>query len=318
MDNAVHNLDISMYSLEEIFDLFELPYVITPENLKRAKNKVLMLHPDKSKLPADYFLFYKKAFDIVLRFYENQTKQSKVVPTENVDYEPINTTNLNKASVKKVTSVIGEMNPTEFQSKFNKLFEDNMLQKTDTTKNDWFSKEEQIYKVDEQVNTKNMGQIFEQMKNTQSGLVQYRGVENLYINGGAGTNLYEDDENSNEYVTCDPFSKLKFDDLRKVHKDQTMLAVSEKDYHKVKQYTSTDHLMRERGKQMLTPIEKQEAERLLANQEQQFREQMMKKEHSANMKTMEYAEKNKTILSSFLQLTGGNPLVSPKPPSFFF
>ena len=36
---------------------------MTLEQLKVAKKKVLMIHPDKSKLPAEYFLFYKKAFD---------------------------------------------------------------------------------------------------------------------------------------------------------------------------------------------------------------------------------------------------------------
>lgn len=303
MSKTTHNLDIQTYSLDEIFELFDMPYEITIEHLKRAKNKVLMLHPDKSKLPADYFLFYKKAFDVIIKFYENQSRQNKVVPTNKVDYTPINTSELNKSSIKKVTSVIGEMAPNEFQVKFNKLFEDNMAHKPNTSKNEWFSKDEPIYKTDEQVSSKNMGQIFEQMKNTQSGLVKYNGVESLYMNGGSGTKLYEEEDEEANYVSCDPFSKLKFEDLRKVHKDQTMIAVSEKDYQKVKQYSSREHLMSERGKQVLAPLQKEECEKLLANQEQQFRKRMMKKEHSANLRTMEYAEKNKTVLSSFLMLT---------------
>ena len=47
-----HNLDIHMYSLNEILDLFGLTYDISIEDLKRAKKKVLMSHPDKSKLDA--------------------------------------------------------------------------------------------------------------------------------------------------------------------------------------------------------------------------------------------------------------------------
>jgi hypothetical protein len=53
----------------------------------------------------------------------------------------------------------------------------------------------------------------------------------------------------------------------------------------------------------LTPIEKQEAERMLSIQEQQYRERMMNKGHSANLQTMQYAEKNKAVLSQFLRLT---------------
>ena len=47
-----HNLNIHMYSLREVLDLFHLSTTITEEDLKRAKKQVLMTHPDKSKLSA--------------------------------------------------------------------------------------------------------------------------------------------------------------------------------------------------------------------------------------------------------------------------
>ena len=50
-----HNLNIHMYSLAEILNLFDLDYQFDIEGLKRAKKKVLMLHPDKSKLDPEYF-----------------------------------------------------------------------------------------------------------------------------------------------------------------------------------------------------------------------------------------------------------------------
>ena len=53
-----HNLDIHMYKLTDLLNLFELSYDISIDDLKRAKKKVLMTHPDKSKLDAKYFLFY--------------------------------------------------------------------------------------------------------------------------------------------------------------------------------------------------------------------------------------------------------------------
>ena len=36
-----------------------------------------MSHPDKSKLDAKYFLFYKKAFE-ACQFYDNQNKHKKM------------------------------------------------------------------------------------------------------------------------------------------------------------------------------------------------------------------------------------------------
>jgi hypothetical protein len=297
-----HNLNILMYSLEEIFGLFDLTYNISVEDLKRAKKKVLMTHPDKSKLPPEYFLFYKKAFDIVMKFYENQTKQNQHVPTENPVYKPTKTTDFNKDTTANVTRAINGMDKDDFRRKFNQLFEENMSTKIDTMKNEWFSNDESIYKIDTDVTTKNMSAVLDKVKQTQSGMVRYRGVENLYVNSNSGTKIYEEDADSDEYITSDPFSKLKFDDLRKVHKEQTVIAVSERDFQNVTKYSSTDHLMRERGRQTLTPLEKHESEQLLAGQEQQFKERMMKKEHESHKKTLQYAEKNKTVMANFLRL----------------
>jgi hypothetical protein len=293
-----HNLDIHMYNFNELLELFGLTYNITIEDLKRAKKVVLMTHPDKSKLGSEYFLFYKKAFDVILQFYENQEKQNRPIPEETQKYEPIKS-DLNTSTNKKVSTIINKMNPNEFNQKFNNLFESNMVSKKENT-NEWFSKDEPSYNIEGNVSVNNMGQAFDKIKEKQNGIVKYRGVENLYINSASGTNLY--DGESDEYVNCDPFSKLKFDDLRKVHKDQTVFTVSERDIQKVPQYSSVDQFMRERGKQSLAPLEKQESEKLLSLKEEQYRQAMLQKQYGANLKTMEYAEKNKSVLSSFLQL----------------
>jgi hypothetical protein len=294
-----HNLNIHMYSLDEVLGLFDLKYNITIDDLKRAKKKVLMLHPDKSKLSAEYFLFYKKAFDIIVQFYENQNKQNKAV--ENVEYKPLNG-ELNKTNTKNVTSAIKEMNPEKFQSKFNQLFEENMAKKPNSSKNEWFAKDEPIYNIDQNVNASNMRVVLENMKQNNNAIINYRGVENLY-SSGSGTNVYDDDDISdNSYVTSDPFSKLKYDDLRKVHKDQTVFAVSERDFEKVQTYSSVDHFVRERSRQSLDPMEKQRAEQMLAAKERQMQEEMMKLQYQSNLRTMQYEEKNKAVLSSFMML----------------
>ena len=300
-----HNLNIHMYNLQEILGLFDLTYTITIEDLKRAKKKVLMLHPDKSRLSPDYFLFYKKAFDIILQLYENNHKQNQTINSETVKYKPLENT-LNNAAKNKVKTVIGEMDKSEFNHTFNQLFNENMVKKPNQTRNDWFSKEEPIYDIDPNVSTKNMGAVLDTIKQKNAELIKYNGIQELYVNSNSGSRLYdenEDEDVEDVYISTDPFSKLKFDDLRKVHKDQTVFAVSERDINKVQQYSSIDHFMRERGKQTLTPLEKQEAEYMLAMKDKQYRERLMQKEYQANLKAMENAEKNKTVLSSFLRLT---------------
>lgn len=295
-----HNLKIENYSFEELLGLFDLTYDITFEDIKRAKKKVLMMHPDKSKLPSEYFLFFKKAFDLALQYYDNITKQVRKVPKENIDYDPIalDPITITKNQLNKSIKKMGNEN---FQNKFNEMFEKNMVTTMDTTKNDWFKNNEPTYQQDTNVSVSNMGKLFEDMKQKNTGLIKYKGVETLNC-GNSGCNLYGEDDNDG-YFTCDPFSKLKYDDLRKVHKDQTVFAVSENDFNKMPQYTSTDHLNRERNIQnFLVPLEKAESERMMEMQQKEYEKNIMQKEYKSKIQSMDYANKNKIILSNFLRI----------------
>lgn len=299
-----HNLNVEMYSLQELFRLFDIEEydILSVDDLKHAKKKVLMTHPDKSKLPPEYFLFYKKAFDIVVRFYNNQNREHQTMDNETTTYK---TDEYRGENGRQVIKAIDELSKKEFHSKFNQLFEENMTQKPDTRKNEWFSNIEPEFNISENVNSKNMGVVFERIKETQSGMVLYKGVENM--THSIGTKLYDDDMDSNgdgagNYVCSDPFSRLKYDDLRKVHKDQTVFAVSERDFHKVPQYATMDQFVMERGQQNLTPIEKERAERMLSEQTRQYQQQIQHKEYLSELKTQKNIEKNKTVLSNFLRL----------------
>jgi len=300
--NQTHNLDIHMYKLNDLLKLFELTYDISIDDLKKAKKKVLMTHPDKSKLDAKYFLFYKSAFDIIVKFYEEQNKHNKPTTKEDIAYNAGAHNTLNKSSSKQVSSVLDKMTTNDFQNKFNELFDKNMTNKPDASRNAWFENHDNEFEITENVNAKNMGEVLNKIKDTQSSMTRYKGVEHLYMNSNSGNKLYED-ENDDEYVSTDPFSKLKFEDLRKVHKDQTVFAVSERDIDKVPQYGSVDQYMRTRGKQDMNPLEKTEAERILAEENKVYQQQMMQKEYDSQLKSMENVEKNKGFLSNFLRLT---------------
>jgi hypothetical protein len=63
------DLDIDNYNLPDILSLFNLPTLFNEDDLKRAKLAVLKTHPDKSRLPKEYFLFFTKAYRIVHQIY---------------------------------------------------------------------------------------------------------------------------------------------------------------------------------------------------------------------------------------------------------
>jgi hypothetical protein len=307
--NSNHVLTIEEYSQEDIFLLFDLPPAITEirqEHIKLAKQKVVQSHPDKSRLHPDYFRFYKKAFERLVEIYENQTKTEQRVPTvsckdDEMQYHPIDST---------ISSVgTSSLSSKEFQSVFNRLFDENMAEKQDPKKNEWFRSEEvdPTYQVSSSV--KNTAQINAEMERIktqekQRALAVYRGVMPLSLNGQGTNYLGETEEERGEYISSDPFSKLKYEDLRKVHKDQTVFMVSESDLDNVPKYSSVDAYKTERGQHQnqWIPVDKAEGDRILSEQERIRNEIMMRKAEVARRQETEYVEKNRKVMSAFLQL----------------
>jgi hypothetical protein len=295
-----HNLNIQSYSFNEILDLFDLTHNMNIDDLKRAKKTVLMTHPDKSRLPSEYFLFYKKAFEQVVQYFENRQKTNQVIPDTPIEYK----VQSSESNGKQIRRTIQEMDVSDFQRQFNHLFEKNMSKRPDSTRNQWFSSEEPAINYNGPANVAGMNQAFEQIKQNSSALSKYSGVNELYAHSCANP-FYDDveDEDPNTYISSDPFGKLKFDDLRKVHKDQTVLAVSERDYDKMAKYQSVDQFMRAQKSVILDPMEKPAAEKWLLEKERMKVERMSQLAHESKMRTMQYEEKNKRVLANFLRLT---------------
>jgi hypothetical protein len=52
-------------------------------------------------------------------------------------------------------------------------------------------------------------------------------------------------------------------------------------------------------------MDKQKAEAIIASREREMQAKMMQRQHQSNLRTMEYEQKNKNILSNFMRLTNG-------------
>ena len=59
------DLDINNYNLRDILKLFKIPEDFDENDLKIAKQIVLKMHPDKSRLDSKYFLFYSQAYKVL-------------------------------------------------------------------------------------------------------------------------------------------------------------------------------------------------------------------------------------------------------------
>lgn len=78
------DLTIENYELPDLLALFNLPVLFNDVDLKRAKIMVLKTHPDKSKLPKEYFLFFTKAYRIIHQIYSIRNPSIKEHYTERV------------------------------------------------------------------------------------------------------------------------------------------------------------------------------------------------------------------------------------------
>lgn len=80
MNSHQFDFNIDNYSVDDIYKLFYLD-IKTPlgiSELKKAKHVMAMMHPDKSKLPKEYFLFFRKAFTVLVQISEcNQTNRKQ-------------------------------------------------------------------------------------------------------------------------------------------------------------------------------------------------------------------------------------------------
>jgi hypothetical protein len=292
------NLDIQSYSLEELFRLLNIAsFRPTKEDMLEAKKRVLKLHPDKSpQLDSRYFLFYKKAYETVLQFYNEQNKQNMEITEENTTYNAgehaVGASA--EAEIKKLATKIDSQ-------QFNRIWEENKMSTQKEYHNAWFQDkktEEPSYKAPK--SAKGIHDAFEEIKKKNSALIVHRDYREMGT--GGGSRYFEDDEDPNEYISSDPFGKLKYDDLRKVHKDHTIFSVGESDFEKVEKYNSVDQYKQMRDTASIKAMEKAEAEKIINMRQKEEEKRHLEKLHRDQQQRDEMERRQKRIEAQFLRL----------------
>lgn len=307
----VHNLNLDKYNYEELLNIFDLPEDYGEMELKRAKKKVLMMHPDKSGFPNEYFIFYRDAFNLILKNYELRVKtEASVHEKENLDYSSVlNNFGSDMRGMREngaeVQRQIRTMTSEQFNSAFNELYEKHLLEKDNDDKFQWFKEDQQtmLYGKGKTIDPNNVD-AFDEIKRIQqqTALVQYKGVMDYQYN--AGSSYYGNDKSSTEYISSDPFGSMKYDDIRKVHRDQTVFTVSEKDIANMSRASTLEQCRQERS-MAIPEWSKEENERLLREKELREQREMARRIHESQMKDMETEKKISMFESAFLMLGFG-------------
>tara|TARA_B110000008_G_scaffold259660_1_gene279670 strand:+ start:811 stop:1677 length:867 start_codon:yes stop_codon:yes gene_type:complete len=235
------DLNIDNYEYEDILKLFELKTNFRENDLRNAKKKVLMMHPDKSGLDKKYFLFFSSAFKILHSVYEFREKASKDL-NEEIEY----LAEKNEENQELVDKLRDKYNTKDFNKWFNKEFEKVKLE-NDFESNgygDWLKNEEEVEVCQ---NRNEMNEAIDKKKRDLRSIISYNGI-NEY-NGGGGYNDLAN--NRPEEYSSGMFSKLQYEDLKKAHVE-SVIPVTEED-NKVK-YNSMEDIKIKRQQQNLKPL----------------------------------------------------------------
>ena len=114
---------------------------------------------------------------------------------------------------------------------------------------------------------------------------------------GSASNWHGEQNEDVEYIASNTFSKLKYDDLRRVHRDETVFAVSERDWVQRENVKT----MRQNREAHILPLTK---DMQAQEEEDSKKQQWMQREYQSKMQIIENEEKNKRFLSRFLMLKG--------------
>ena len=246
------DLNIDNYTYEDILGLFHLNYNFDVNDLKSAKKIVLKTHPDKSKLPNEYFLFYSKAYKMLYYVYEFRLKWKK---SDDDKYE-----NMTSETCEANSTLINQMNKKEkFSVWFNRLFEQ-YYDKDENGYGEWLSQEDSN-NIPKMSNMREMNEYIETKKqalSNEQSLIQQNFIQDIPT---SGSNLLN--EENEQYSSGNIFSKFQYEDLKKAH-EETLIPVSQDILKTRRQYQNADELTRER-KHTIGILSEEESNRILEN-----------------------------------------------------
>ena len=133
------DLNLDHYSLEDLLTLFKLPEHFTEAQLKEARKRVVAVHPDKSGLDKEYFLFFHKAYSLLSSVYSFKRKAQANM------YETQSFSDIMESMEETDKRLLAERfsKNKSFSKEFNTLFESLYLKEEDGY-GDWLQSNEDL------------------------------------------------------------------------------------------------------------------------------------------------------------------------------
>jgi hypothetical protein len=301
-ETSLSNLDLDLehYSLEDLYKLFNIPaQQLNEDTLKDAKQIVYKMHPDKSRLDPKYFRFFSAAYKRVFGIFEFQNKSlnKRLATSKNDFYDESNKDVLNHMFEQNK----GLKDPKNFNSWFNDKFLKHQGEGEDDETNkgygDWLKSDEGLYSVNDNITKANMNDAFEKQKKQIQSLTTYQGVNELYASF-SGSLLGEQSDNftgSN--------GGLSYMDLRQAHVE-SVIPVTQDDYDKMPKYKSLSEYKASRDTADVSPLSKQESDRILLSQGQNLEKQSAALAYKYAQQSEKSRKNNQSFFTDLRQIKG--------------
>jgi len=196
-----YDLNIENYTFDDLLNLFGITSELTESQLRHVKKTAAMMHPDKSGLEKEVFIFFRHAASILAEVGSSSPCPRATSYSNDLDIED------------KFYEHIGR--DGSFSSRFNKLFDDFKALKGEdghSGHGEWL-KQSDKKDVADLKSTGELHRNFEKERNRLAQLVEYKPVSDYDV--GAGE-LITTEKSSNDAAL---FSRLGYRDLRAAYEE---------------------------------------------------------------------------------------------------
>ena len=282
------DLNIDNYDLNDILNLFKIPFNYTENDLKNCKKIVLKTHPDKSHLDKKYFLFFTKAYKLLFQIYTFRHKTNIKQEDFEKDYDP-------EYDVEKEnTEIINKIKSSKnFNKLFNEIFENMSINNNKNGYGDWFKNETSELSNLSCKNIREMKNVINKKKSTMNNV-----LTNYEINEMSSSYGLSNLEDSCDNYSSDIFSKLRYDDLKDAH-ENTLIPVID---NNVKQRYKTVQDIRIEREKTINPFNENVSKNILNKQKISDEEAASIRAFTLAKQAEESQLKTETILSKFKQI----------------
>ena len=297
------DLDISHYNLQDILSLFKVPINFDEQDMKRAKAIVLKTHPDKSKLPPEYFRFYSKAYKMLYSVWEFKKKGDVNNDNKNTEYKEITYSDNEKNvlldqffdSNKKMKD------NNKFNQWFNAQFEKNKLYNEGESKGyeQWLKSDEDVdANTDKNVTMATMAQEFDKKKTQARSLVVHQGIQEICSN--TSNSAYDLSTDAPDTYDSNMFSNLQFQDLHQAHVN-SVIPVTDEDYKNKQKFNNINEFIDHRNGQDIKPLSESQAMQYLTQRNNKDDESAVRRAYQLAKETEQAKQRNNDFWSG-LQL----------------